>query len=178
MKFCPECGSPVARETSKFCDTCGAPLGYTPAAPFPGSIPRRPAHEEKSPLVASLCSSFIPGLGQVYNGMIGRGIAFFAGTLVGLFLLLIPGFVIWLYGIYDAHAIAVKMNAGEIPFFPASRAQMIIFAVVAVCIVVIVVIVVVLAVLSVASDMMQQLGTMPGTLPGNLPVTMPPGFGF
>jgi len=169
MKYCPECGKPVARDSSKFCDNCGMPLGPSPAA-FPGAVPLSRAHEEKSPFLASLCSSFIPGLGQVYNGMTARGVVFFAGTLAGLFLLLVPGLIIWLYGIYDAHATAAKMNAGTIPFLPASTSHLILFAVVAVCIVIVVVILVVLAILSAVGEMMQGFGTGPGTLPA--------GFGF
>jgi len=91
MKYCPECGKPVARESSKFCDNCGASL-YSPAPGYPTALAAAP-REEKSPFLASLFSSVIPGLGQVYNGMTARGAALFAGTLAGLFLLLIPGLI-------------------------------------------------------------------------------------
>ncbi|HXX55028.1 MAG TPA: zinc ribbon domain-containing protein [Methanoregula sp.] len=168
MKYCPECGKPVARESSKFCDNCGAPL-YSPAPGYPTTLAAAP-REEKSPFLASLFSSVIPGLGQVYNGMTARGAALFAGTLAGLFLLLIPGLIVWLYAIYDAHAMASKMNRGEIPFMPASAARMVLFAVVAVFVVVVIVILLVLAVMSAVGEMMQGIGTVPGTLPS--------GFGF
>jgi len=165
MKFCPECGSPLARENSRFCDNCGAPLGpagtgQSPQTPY--GFTSRPAREEKSPLMASLCSSFIPGLGQVYNGMTARGIALFVGTLFGCILLLLPGLIIWVYAIYDAYSMAAKMNAGEIPFMPTRTAHMIIFAIVAIAIVAIIVILLVLAALTEMGPMMQQFGTVRG----------------
>lgn len=62
--------------------------------------------------------SLIPGLGQVYNGMLVRGIILFIATLVGLIILIIPGIIVWIYSICDAYRTAGKINRGEIPFNP------------------------------------------------------------
>ena len=54
-----------------------------------------------------------PGLGQVYNGQAGKGFAVFLLTLMGLVMLVIPGLIVWLYGMYDAYSVAGKMNTGR-----------------------------------------------------------------
>ncbi len=70
--------------------------------------------EGKNPVTAGLLS-IIPGLGQVYNGEFVKGILFLIGTIIGIFLI-IPGILIWIYGIYDAYKTADKMNKGDKPF--------------------------------------------------------------
>ncbi len=61
--------------------------------------------EARSPALAAILSFIIAGLGQIYNGQIGKGILiFFTSWLV------IP----WVIGIVDAYKIAVKINKGEI----------------------------------------------------------------
>ena len=165
MKFCPECGTPLVRENSRFCDNCGAQLSIAGTGQYTPSqfgFTTRQVREEKSPLVASLCSSFIPGLGQVYNGMTARGVALFVGTLFGCIVLLIPGLIVWVYAIYDAYSMAAKMNAGEIPFMPTRTAHMVIFAIVAIAIVAIIVILLILAALAEVGPMMQQFGSVRG----------------
>ena len=64
--------------------------------------------EEKNAFLATVCSFFIPGLGQVYNGQTAKGVGIFAGTLAGLFLLIIPGLIVWVFGLYDAYTTAKK----------------------------------------------------------------------
>jgi len=159
MKFCPECGTPIARENSRFCDHCGAPLvptGSGSQIPVPYGYTARP-REQKSAMIASLCSSFIPGLGQVYNGMTARGIALFAATLAGLAFLLLPGLIVWVYAIYDAYSMAGKMNAGEIPYVPTRALHMVLFAIGAIAVVIIIIIVVVMAVMAEIGPMMGQM---------------------
>jgi TM2 domain-containing membrane protein YozV len=63
---------------------------------------------------AAVALSLIPGLGQVYNGMLVRGVILFAATLLGLFIFIVPGVCIWIYSIYDAYQAAEKINRGEI----------------------------------------------------------------
>jgi len=53
--------------------------------------------------VPALFSFFIPGLGQLVKGQIGKGILFFFGTLIGLALLVLPGLIIWIWNIADAY---------------------------------------------------------------------------
>lgn len=59
----------------------------------------------KSSSLAALLSFIMPGLGQIYNGQIGKGLLIF-----------ITGWLIlpWIYGIYDAYQTAEKINSGEI----------------------------------------------------------------
>lgn len=105
--------------------------------------------EEKNPFLATVCSFFIPGLGQVYNGETAKGVGIFAGTLVGLFLVIIPGLIVWVFGLYDAYTTAKKMNTQEIPFIPTNTAHMIIFFVLVVIIVTFVIFLVVLSAMAV-----------------------------
>jgi hypothetical protein len=66
----------------------------------------------------------------VYNGQTGKGIGFLIGFLIGYMLFVIPGVIVWLYGIYDAYTTAQKMNKGEIPFIASSTGTVIAFIVV------------------------------------------------
>jgi TM2 domain-containing membrane protein YozV len=72
----------------------------------------------KSPGLAAVLSFFVPGLGQIYNGQIAKGLCLFvlyslgwflAGIVVGFFLL-IP---VWIYAIYDGYRRAERINAGQ-----------------------------------------------------------------
>lgn len=69
----------------------------------------------RNPSLAVLLS-FIPGLGQVYNGNLGRGIILFLVTVAGLIISIVPGVCVWIYSIYDSYATAVRINRGEISF--------------------------------------------------------------
>lgn len=78
---------------------------------------------KKQPII-SLVLSIIPGLGQIYNGQIKKGLimlvmwfalwAFALLTLIyiiGFCLLLVP-IVLWIYSLYDAFHEARKINRG------------------------------------------------------------------
>ena len=132
-RYCHNCGAPVAVPSAKFCDHCGTPL-------VPGALPGQQASPvgtagEKSPFLALLCSTFLPGLGQVYNGKPARGFAVFLGTFFGLFVLIIPGLIVWIYGVHDAYSTAHAMNAGKIPVQPANVLHMVLFIIVVLLIV-------------------------------------------
>jgi TM2 domain-containing membrane protein YozV len=128
MKYCSNCGKPLSNESSNFCDNCGSKIG--PSNPtgqidYPQSTSN--IKEEKNPYLALLCSFFIPGLGQVYNGSAAKGIGFFFGTLIGIFLFIIPGVVVWIVGMIDAYSVAEKMKNQEIPLVPTKTAHLILF---------------------------------------------------
>jgi TM2 domain-containing membrane protein YozV len=109
---------------------------------------------QKSTTIAGFCSSFLPGLGQVYNGETAKGFVLFFLTLIGLFVFLIPGLLVWLYAMYDAYAVAGKMNTGEIPFRETSTMHMVIFIIVAVlAIIVALLIIVAMVMASLASEL-------------------------
>ena len=160
MKYCPECGKPLANEAANFCDNCGAKLTISPTItvepqPQPGAgtagsagfassgpagsepVTRVQPVEEKSTFVATLCSLILPGLGQVYDGKLERGFLIFTGTVIGFFIFIIPGLLVWVFGIYDAYTIALRMNKKEIPFLPTNTGHVILFILLALVIVVV-----------------------------------------
>ena len=53
--------------------------------------------------VPAIFSFFIPGLGQLIKGHIGKALLAFFGVIIGFFLLIIPGIFVWLWNIYDAY---------------------------------------------------------------------------
>ncbi len=70
----------------------------------------------KNPTVAVILSFFFMGLGQIYNGEIGKGILFMIGYVVSIALMLvIIGFVttpaLWIWGMIDANKSANRINA-------------------------------------------------------------------
>lgn len=111
-KFCPECGKELISPDAEICPNCGVRIKKNP---------------EKSPLLAALCSFIFAGLGQVYNGDVTRGVLIFLGTVIGSLFFIIPGCIVWLYGIYDAYVTAEKMNRGEIPYRETNALHMVLF---------------------------------------------------
>ena len=82
------------------------------------SMPIQPPIFFKNPTVATVLSVLITGLGQLYNGQIIKGIAFF-GSMVIAFLFMSPwtlfiGFlfapIIWLWCVVDANRSAKRVN--------------------------------------------------------------------
>jgi TM2 domain-containing membrane protein YozV len=65
------------------------------------SAPNQVAQQKHG--LPALLSFFIPGLGQMVKGQVGKGILIFIGTIVGFMLLIIPGIIIWLWQIIDAY---------------------------------------------------------------------------
>ena len=69
----------------------------------------------KNPSIATILSFFFMGLGQIYNGQIGKGIIFIIlyGISVALMWVVI-GFVttpiLWIWGMVDANNSAKKIN--------------------------------------------------------------------
>lgn len=53
--------------------------------------------------VPAILSLFMPGLGQIVKGQVGRGIAIFCGVVFGLMFLVVPGVIIWIWQIADAY---------------------------------------------------------------------------
>ena len=150
--ICPNCGKNTPE--GKFCEQCGASVQTTqtfqqPVAQQP-VYPQQPAaaKEEKSAGVAAILSFIFTGSGQVYNGDLLRGIGILVGTIIGSFIFLIPGIIVWIYGIYDAYTTAQKMNKGEIPFKPTNAGLVIGFIVVYILIALAMVFFVFLAMLS------------------------------
>lgn len=69
----------------------------------------------KNPSVATILSFFFMGLGQIYNGQIGKGIAFIVAYIISILLMFaIIGFlttpVLWIWGMVDANVSANQIN--------------------------------------------------------------------
>jgi len=154
-EICPHCGKESNEDAPRFCSGCGARMdGKTPAG-YPGYSTT--VREQKNRLIAGACSSVLPGLGQVYNGETAKGFAIFILTLAGLALLLIPGLIAWLYGIYNAYTTAGKMNTGEIPFRETRMLPIVLFIVFAVAVIAIALLVLIYLVID---PLMSQMGTL------------------
>ena len=69
----------------------------------------------KNPGIAAVLSALCTGLGQIYNGQIGKGIGLMALQVINVLLMFILiGFItfplVWLYGVYDAYSTAQTYN--------------------------------------------------------------------
>lgn len=111
---CPQCGKMYPFEED-ICPACGYHL--EPGAPL----------AKKNLKIAAILSIFFFGAGQVYNGQIKKGIMFLVGIFVGIIVFLIPGIVIWLFGIYDAIITSRRMNYGKIPPSPTHMGYLALF---------------------------------------------------
>lgn len=99
--FCKNCGKEID-DKAEICPHCGVrnKLSSTGA---------------KNPGLAAIISFFFPGLGQIYNGEIGKGILFIVvGTVFVLLMFVLIGFILyplfWIYNIYDAYKTAERIN--------------------------------------------------------------------
>lgn len=79
---------------------------------------------QKNPIIALLLSFLFPGVGQIYNGQLMKGViilvAYFgiiflafvlSFFLIGICLFVVP-VIIWLYAMYDAYVTANKITRG------------------------------------------------------------------
>ena len=70
----------------------------------------------KNPTIAVLLSFFVTGLGQIYNGQIGKGVLFIVLYAVSwLCMFVVIGLVttplLWIWGMIDANNEAKRINA-------------------------------------------------------------------
>lgn len=68
--------------------------------------------------LAAVLSFFFTGLGQIYNGQIGKGVLFMiVQTINFLLMFVIIGFItapiFWIWGMVDAYKTAEKINKGK-----------------------------------------------------------------
>ncbi len=131
--FCPSCGK-EAQAGATFCSSCGKPLvlvttGGQAAYPSPPAAYTQPQQQYPPPQntyvkkkdegIAAVLSFLFTGLGQIYNGEIGKGLAFIViGFILAVSVLFLIGFllypVFWIYNIYDAYSTAKRINAGQV----------------------------------------------------------------
>jgi len=77
------------------------------------------ANPQKNPGLAAVLSFFWSGLGQIYNGQIGKGVALIVLQFINAILMLLCiGFatysVVWIWGMYDAYSTAERLNAAAV----------------------------------------------------------------
>ncbi len=85
---CSVCGKST-KEKDKICLKC--------------KVEKETKKSEDSVMAALILAFIFPGLGQAYNREFGKAILIFIGFVIGIFLFIIPGVLVWLYGIYDAY---------------------------------------------------------------------------
>ena len=127
--YCPHCGIGVVNDGTlsgqmTTCPSCSGvfQMPYLQAAPAASFVQEPEYHRDfyphsppKNSGIAAVLSFFWPGLGQIYNGEIGKGILLFLLTivfavlsflLIGIPLLL----VLWVWSMYDAYNVAETIN--------------------------------------------------------------------
>ena len=118
--YCSKCGFELD-SSSQFCNRCGAPTGRSPAAQLPANVatPGQPqvivVQSGKSAGLAAVLSFFWCGLGQIYNGQIGKGLLFGFLYLVSFILIFaVIGIVttplLWIWGMVDAYQTSERLN--------------------------------------------------------------------
>lgn len=117
--FCPKCGSQVDAAQG-FCSKCGTRIASSQAmVSAPGVAPGPQVvmiKAQKNPGVAAVLSFFWSGLGQIYNGEIGKGILLLIVYIVSCLLIwvvigIITTPILWIYGMVDAYKTAERLNA-------------------------------------------------------------------
>ncbi len=112
-KFCVNCGAEIDAR-AEICPKCGVRV----ASPPPSAAPTVPVARKNEGIAAVLSFLFV-GLGQIYNGEIGKGIMFLIiGVILVFTMIFLIGFILyplfWIYNIYDAYNTAKRINAGLI----------------------------------------------------------------
>lgn len=98
--YCRSCGE-IILEEAEICPECGVRQ-------------KQPQENRNSdPGIAAVASALLPGLGQMYNGQIAKGIILlilysFSFMLIFVFIGLFMVLPIWLFAIYDAYSVAQK----------------------------------------------------------------------
>ena len=119
--YCRNCGVIIDAE-ARYCPTCGAPQdGPSPSS---GSSSLDAALDDLleggNPFVAALLSALFPGLGQLYNRELEKGLVIIAAGILAVFsAVILVGFVlypaVWLYAIYDAYTVAERQSGARGP---------------------------------------------------------------
>jgi TM2 domain-containing membrane protein YozV/ribosomal protein L40E len=110
--FCRDCGA-VISEQAEICPECGVRQRDPPKSSVDDAV--EDLFEGGNPFVAAVLSAIFPGLGQIYNRELGKGLAVIvASFLAALSALVLIGFVlfpaVWLYAVWDAYTVADRQR--------------------------------------------------------------------
>ena len=107
-KYCTSCGTLINKQ-AELCPDCGVRQRDPPRSGLDAAV--EDLFEGGNPFVAAVLSALFPGLGQIYNRELEKGLAVVVATflalfsvLVGIGLLLYPA--VLLYAVYDAYTVA------------------------------------------------------------------------
>lgn len=110
--FCRDCGAVISR-AAEICPECGVRQRDPPKSGLDAAL--EDVLEGGNPFVAAVLSALFPGLGQIYNRELEKGLVVIVASLVALLsALVLVGFVlypaVWVYAIYDAYTVADRQS--------------------------------------------------------------------
>jgi len=113
--FCRNCGA-VISEAAEICPDCGVRQRDPPESAVDKLVAE--LTEGGNPFVAAGLSVLLPGLGQLYNRELQKGILVIAASLLAAAsAIVVIGFVlypaVWIYAIYDAYVVADRQSDEE-----------------------------------------------------------------
>lgn len=110
--FCRDCGS-VISANAEICPECGVRQRDPPKSSVDSAVEELTGGG--NPFVAAVLSALFPGLGQLYNRELEKGLAVIVAFFVaGISVLFLVGFVlapaVWIYAAYDAAKAAERRD--------------------------------------------------------------------
>jgi TM2 domain-containing membrane protein YozV len=106
---------------TKYCANCGAEIDEKAVICTQCGVAQRSEKTEtqKNEGLAAVMSFFFAGLGQIYNGQIGKGVILIVIQVINFMLMfiligLLTYPIVWIYGIWDAYTTAKKINEGTV----------------------------------------------------------------
>lgn len=94
---CPYCAEEIKADAKK-CKHCGEFLD-------PQLAGQRAPQKPINPGTAAVLSLLIPGAGQMYKGQVGLGFLWLFLVPVGYLMLILPGLVLHIFCVVDAHQV-------------------------------------------------------------------------